>query len=260
MYWEESGSVLGDSTDENEIEDEAQYESDATDIDESNSLFEKSVKMLRVLPNKTFQIGIAPALTPSGGEAEIPELEELAKQRFEEMLDAKDERELSELEMASKLGNGTIPQNVRRIKLKRAGTEIGLRASGDGTTIEQKNARVQTRLPLSIGSNNDLVAETPAGTKTVTVLPEEAVAEMMKLGVNNPFLATGSGEESSRVTDLMVSEKGVLQYNIRSQKEKKLLGLIPVKADVMAEVSAENGTVMSLNEPWYFSYLGFLFR
>lgn len=153
--------------------------------------------------------------------------------------------------------------------------EVEIQASGNELEIKQQNIRARTRFPLSVNDKNELIVTTPNGTKTVTVLPEEAVKEAMRRGVMTSFGAVGQtggtgsgsagqGQTGSAATDEqeveLTQENGKLEYKVNGVKEAKLFGFFPVSSQVETRISAETGAVTSVSQPWYFSNFGFLFR
>ena len=146
--------------------------------------------------------------------------------------------------------------------------EVEIQARGNELEIKQQNIRARTRFPLSVNDKNELVVTTPNGTKTVTVLPEEAVKEAMRRGVMTSFGGVGqtggTGQTGTAATDKqeveLTQENGKLEYKVNGVKEAKLFGFFPVSSSVETHVSAETGAVTSVSQPWYFSNFGFLFR
>ena len=153
--------------------------------------------------------------------------------------------------------------------------EVEIQASGNELEIKQQNIRARTRFPLSVNDKNELIVTTPNGTKTVTVLPEEAVKEAMRRGVMTSFGAVGQtggtgsgsagqGQTGTAATDKqeieLTQENGKLEYKVNGVKEAKLFGFFPVSSQVETRISAETGAVTSVSQPWFFSNFGFLFR
>lgn len=166
------------------------------------------------------------------------------------------------------VSTGAASPSVDRIRIRRK-DEVELTA-GKGNEVEIRKGNVEARaaLPVSINSDNELVVTTPAGKKTVSVLPDAAVAGLLSRGVVSSVAAlTGStataagaavGTAGQRVE--LTSENGVLQYKVTGTKDVKLFGFLPITAPVEARVSAETGVVSSVTQPFYLDFFGFLFR
>lgn len=141
--------------------------------------------------------------------------------------------------------------------------EVEIKANGNELELNQQNVRAKTRFPISVNDKNELTVTTPNGTKTVTVLPDEAVKEAMRRGGMTSFGAvgqqTGTGATGKQQVEL-TQENGKLEYKVEGVKEAKLFGFFPVSSQVETHVSAETGAVTSVSQPWFFSNFGFLFR
>lgn len=140
-----------------------------------------------------------------------------------------------------------------------------LKRSGNRLTVAQARFAAKTNYPLSVNSEtNELIVSTPAGTRTVTVLPDEAITNMLSRGVLDTVdEATDSGEvdEGDEATDsatpsasldgdtpeleLTTNQEGELVYQVEGVKTKRLLGLLPVGIRKQVQISAETGEVVS---------------
>lgn len=101
--------------------------------------------------------------------------------------------------------------------------------------------------PLKIDkATNSLIVTTPSGEKTVTVLPDAAIKNMLASKVMS-FVTSVKAEGELASTDKLITlieKDGMLVYEIDGIREYKLLGFIPLKSQVKAFVSAENGQVI----------------
>lgn len=162
-------------------------------------------------------------------------------------------------------------QSVESIRVsEHAGKrDLTIRANNDEVEVEQGRVRARTRFPITIGPNNELIITTPAGTKVVTILPEEAVKNLIQKGF--PVASSSASTEPSEVSPSaeldaekqdveLQNDDGTLTYHAKQKKIVKFLGIIPVEGEVEAKVSAETGQVLEFKEPWYLTSFGFLFR
>ena len=160
---------------------------------------------------------------------------------------------------------GEMRQNVDSIRVRESAEkrEVEIKANGNELEMNQNNIRAKTRFPLSVNDKNELIVTTPNGTKTVTVLPEEAVKEAFRRGAMTSFgtvgQQTGAGATGKQEVEL-TQENGKLEYKVQGVKEAKLFGFFPVSSQVETRISAETGSVTSVSQPWFFSNFGFLFR
>lgn len=105
--------------------------------------------------------------------------------------------------------------------------------------VMKDQVRTRTNLPISINKNNELVVTRPDGTtKTVTILPDQAVANLTAKGI------VISGDTSP---ELIINESGVPVYQTQATQEKKILGLFRARYAKKIEVSAETGDVTTTN-------------
>lgn len=181
--------------------------------------------------------------------------------------------------------------NIDSIKVKESAEKntVEIKARGNEMELNQQGVRARTAFPISVGANNQLIVTTPNGQQqTVTVLPNEAIKELMKNGIVTGFAGSPTGTpgtvpvptgtsaaggvreqgtptSTGNATNLqqdveLTQENGKLEYKVTGTKEAKFLGLYPVQAQVEAHVSASTGATTSITQPWYFSSFGFLFR
>lgn len=120
-------------------------------------------------------------------------------------------------------------------ELKDDGIEIA--SSSAGAIIKKNNRRARTSFPLSVNpETNELVVTTPSGQKTVTVLPDQAVENMLTKGILND-IAQENGEDNVEIE----TRNDELVYKIKGEKSHKFLGFIPLKTAITAFVSAQTG-------------------
>ena len=102
----------------------------------------------------------------------------------------------------------------------------------------------ETKFPLSVNlATNELIVTTPAGERVVTVLPDQAVQNMLAANVIDQLGAT---PEETGVT--LGERQGVPVYEIPGVKQRKLLGFIPVTIEQTAIVSAETGELVATED------------
>jgi len=143
--------------------------------------------------------------------------------------------------------------------------DLEVNIATDGGNLKHRGAI--SHFPISINpATGEMTITTPAGTKVVTVLPDQAVENMLTKGIISKIgghIATGSGdlgEDDSSASATIQSEDNSLQsvenvelteengvpvYKINGQKEKRFFGIIPVTIDKTVTVSAETGELES---------------
>lgn len=136
-------------------------------------------------------------------------------------------------------------QQELRIREREDKDEIEVEAGGKEGEFVVRRGQIEakTDFPLSVNlETNELVVTTPAGERTVAVLPDQAVAGMLGANVLDR-LASPSG---ASVT--LGERQGVAVYQILGVKHHKFLGFIPVQTEVTAVVSAETGELVTTED------------
>ena len=112
---------------------------------------------------------------------------------------------------------------------------------GDAFQFEQQGLKVQIqgRTPLSVNpQTKELTVTTPAGARTVTTLPDQAVQNL----VNGGVFSVQSG------INLTTDANGNPVYEINGVKYEKLLGLFTIGIDKTGQVSAQNGQIIGVSQ------------
>ncbi len=123
-------------------------------------------------------------------------------------------------------------------------------AGGERFVIQRGATGAVTDFPLSIDlATNTLIVNTPAGQKTVTVLPDQAVQNLIAANVVNRL----GGQAIANVTSVsqvitLGEQNGVPIYEINGISDQRLLGFIPIAIEKTVTVSAETGTVVSTQQ------------
>lgn len=125
---------------------------------------------------------------------------------------------------------------------------------GTGNTIVVTNKRVTavTNFPISVDvTTKKLIISTPDGQKTITVLPDQAVKNLLATGIVNtvetsPDNTVGEGQKEtpSDTVKLEVRNNEVV-YRVNGLRTHKMLGFIPVTTPVTAFVSTETGATIA---------------
>ena len=130
--------------------------------------------------------------------------------------------------------------------------------------IEHNAVAALFGFPLSVDTvTRDLNVTTPAGERTVAVLPDEAMRRLFAAGVLTPVasgsattVASGSGALASSVE--LTLREGNLVYEVEGEKHEKFLGIVPVTLDRQVTVSALSGEVLSQTQSVLATIVGFL--
>lgn len=133
---------------------------------------------------------------------------------------------------------------------------VRIRALQHKAIVERLNVQALTDLPISVDLNtNVLTVTTPAGEKPVTVLPDQAVQNMLAANVIDRLggealveqVRQGNVQTLGQVIELGV-RNDVPVFVIQGIKEHRFLGFLPVTTDVTVTVSAETGEVVDTDQ------------
>lgn len=148
----------------------------------------------------------------------------------------------------------TEDDEILEIRERAERDSITVSASGDQFVIRRNDVGALAHFPLSVDlSTNTLTVSTPAGERDVTILPDQAVQNMLAANVidqlggsaftqlvrENPGLPLG------QIVRLIQTQQGLLAYEIPGVRQQRLLGFIPVTITTTAIVSAETGELLT---------------
>ena len=136
--------------------------------------------------------------------------------------------------------------------------------SGEAMVFARNNVAARTNFPLSVDlATNELIVTTPNGSKTVTVLPDQAIQNLLAVGIIDRIGGIGENvatEEIQGVTDLvtLTERNGEPVYEIAGVSDQKLLGFIPVEITQTVAVSAETGSTIATDKSFTATLLDLL--
>lgn len=134
--------------------------------------------------------------------------------------------------------------------------QIRVRTLQDRAIIELPNTQAITDLPISVDlATNVLSVTTPVGERELTVLPDQAIQNMLAANVVDRIggieLANQVRQGQVAALDQVITlgeANGVPIYEIQGLNENLLLGFIPVTTKATVIVSAETGEVVSTTQ------------
>ncbi len=159
----------------------------------------------------------------------------------------------------------TADAEVKRLEKSLQDKEIAVSSTDGVMEVEHNGIRARTNFPLSVDpTTNQLVVTTPAGKKTVAVLPDDAIKNMLANGFLTT-IASGSANTSGATSSAAVAgafqmavHNGTIVYEIQGEKMQKLLGLFPVTTPRTVLVSAQTGQAVAQNQSWLSTLISFL--
>ncbi len=179
-------------------------------------------------------------------ELEIRKEEEMRLREKLELAEPEVEEPEMELPEDEREIEGEIEQELLRIREREDRNEIRVGSDGGRFVIKRNRIGAESDFPLSIDlSTNTLSVTTPAGERQVTVLPDQAVQNMLGRNVIDEIV--GQGELSGKVRMSQKSD-GTLVYEVEGEKQERLFGLVPRKFKKTAVVSAETGELIETKQ------------
>lgn len=144
--------------------------------------------------------------------------------------------------------------------------EIEISTEDGHLAIEHNFIRAEVKFPLSMDPiTHQLIVTTPAGERTVAVLPDAAMQKLLDSGLLStvasnsatPGAASGSATLGAGSVELKMDD-GKLVYEVQGEKVEKFLGIIPVALPKTVTVSALTGETLSQTQSWFTTMLGWL--
>lgn len=160
-------------------------------------------------------------------------------------------------------------EDLLRIEARETENEIRIASNSAGRlTVTRNRFAASTALPLSVDlTTNQLTVSTPAGTKVVAVLPDQALKSLFSAGaidgvaglsLSQIIREATSSPALARAVELKVEAQGQPVYEIDAVKTHKILGLLPVTLARRVVVSAETGRLERVAESFLSRLVDFL--
>lgn len=127
---------------------------------------------------------------------------------------------------------------------------VSISVNKDGTvTLVNNGVTVTTTYPVIIDPKSQTVAiKTPSGVTVINTLPSQALS-----GIN------AADKPTTIQTAVLGAQDGQAYYEVTGTQEKKFIGLVPVSASIQTRINAQNGSLITVDKPWFLSLLGFLY-
>ncbi len=148
-------------------------------------------------------------------------------------------------------------QQTHRIEVKtghytiETGQQIQVREQQNNKLeISSKETTVQTGLELSTNENNKLELKLSNGLHSeLKIMPDtasETAIQALKLNV-----CTDENNCQIELKEVGQGEQIQAAYEVKAQKQVKVLGLFKTQMQVQAQVNAENGEIIKTEKPWW---------
>ncbi len=154
-------------------------------------------------------------------------------------------------------GENVPEQELFKIEDRLGRNDIKVATEGAKLLVARNNVGALSNFPLQLDLNtNQLIVSTPAGSKTVTTLPDQAVQNLLAANIISRLdpavlqQAAEQGDLTSVSGVVALGERnGVLSYEIAGLRDFRLLGFIPITTPVTVFVSAETGQTVAQEQP-----------
>lgn len=135
------------------------------------------------------------------------------------------------------------------VQNSQAGT-VAISVSKNGMiTLVNGGISVQTSYPVIIDPKSQTVAiKTPTGITVINTLPSQALG-----GVQ------AADKPTAVQTAVLGVQDGETYYDVKGIQERKFLGIFPVSAKVETKINTQNGSIISVDKPWYLNTFGFFY-
>lgn len=253
------GSVSQDSSsDENEIENETEDEFEAPEIRTTSRIRieNENEEQVRLTENERVRVrtkdGFSTLDITSGG----------VKTKFEN----EDGRLILKVEQEDGEESELDDDSLSEIEDRLSDDDIKVATAGANKFLIRKGTSAAlSSFPVSVDlATNTLFVITPAGARELTILPPQAVANMLAANVINRFdtedlMDELNQDDVSSVSALFaISEKGnTTVYVVSGISDQNLLGFIPVGIKKKVEISTETGEIVNENSDVFNKLLDF---
>lgn len=216
----------------------------------------KPGEVKREFENKNFKI----KMEQKDGVLKIKTKNELTGEETE--LETKEPREIKEStepgEIQETQEQSDNETEIMRVREREDKNEVRINSRNEEFVIDRNNVGATTNFPLTVDSQtNALTVTTPSGEKQVTILPDQAVQNMLSRNIIDRI---SEGETTGGAVKIKIEQlsDGTLVYEMEGEKQERFFGLIPLKFKKTAIVSAETGELVSSKESFADRFLDLL--
>ncbi len=127
---------------------------------------------------------------------------------------------------------------------------VSLSVNTNGTvSLVNNGVRIETNYPVIIDPQTKTVAiKTETGVTLINMFPSQILPQLSP--ADKPTITQSVS---------LTNENNHPTYLIIGKQTRRFVGIFPVEASVKTSVSANDGSVLSVDEPWYFRNFGFLY-
>lgn len=252
LVYESNANVLGDedknveneNNDERRVEEkrEKKREMEKKEVKSENREQKKEVEYFDAARNAWVKAKTEPGKTKIEIKTLTGEEIKTETEREKYKLKLKSEAGILKLEAETEVGEKTELGEDDEIEIEDRDDDkirVATGSSEQEMTFSRNRVRARTNFPLSVDlKTNELIVTTPNGVKRVTILPDQAIANLLANNVIDRL------EPESETELELTEENGVTAYEVAGESDQKLLGMFNIKIKSKVRVSAETGEVV----------------
>lgn len=144
--------------------------------------------------------------------------------------------------------NGTTTDNSdskTTVTTEDGKTTVIVEKNGNTSTIKNNDVSATTNLNVTVDkTNNKLKVKIGDKIQEVNLLPDQA----LKIVIDDKIL---DAVDTAKKTVSITTKDGQVIYKVVGTKNTKIFGVFPIKYIRIAEISAENGKVLTFEAPFY---------
>ena len=142
---------------------------------------------------------------------------------------------------------------ILEIEERPAVEKLSISLSNGQFLISQGGVSAETYYQIEVDPKSARLAlETPTGYKFLTILPRQAVDSLVRAKIATTFT-------SQNKVSIFEDTSGNLYYEIEARKVIPIFNIYDYDFPVKARVSATTGEIISIDEPTWLKFFGFLF-
>ena len=93
-----------------------------------------------------------------------------------------------------------------------------------------------------------IAINTPNGITAINTLPSQALSGI-----------SATDKPTTIQSAVLGAQDGQAYYEVSGTQDRKFLGIVPVTANVQTKINADDGSISSVNRPWFLNLLSFLY-
>lgn len=143
-------------------------------------------------------------------------------------------------------------EEIIEIEESEAPKKILISSTENGFKIAQSGIVAHTPFSIKINSpQNKLAVETTSGTRFLSIMPYDAVEQMVLTNIINILPKEGK-------IKLFEKDDGEIAYEVSGEKQIYLFNIFSFGVPITVQVSATSGKIINIDQPLWYSVVDFL--